>query len=417
MKIKSIPFFYHLLICLLVYVQLAFPKLVAFSVLFLFIVLFIGIRKNQFEFKLNKISIFLAVFYFCYLIGVFFTDNDDLAKHYIESKVSFILFPLLFNYKPKFKFEYSYLFLVSIFSVFQVSVVGLISAMNIYSQTHILLPSFTSTSISPLHHPTYFAVFILFSIFTAWYGYIKKWKYFSIIWIIPITVYFFGFYILCQSLAALLFLFLTFFAIFIIIFGRKFGKLKTLIAIVLFPIILFFSLSRIPVFRVEFNSTKASLKTFIHSPRKFIIDKQGYKTGNEDRLILWVASSQLIFKHPLGVGTGNVDDFMRNELMNLRQGNLALKNFNSHNQFLQTGVEIGIFGLLILLIFIFGTLYFAIKNKNWILILLIASLIFNSLFESMLQRQSGIIFYSFWICFLLSINELFLPSRKEYSEV
>ena len=412
MKVKSVQFFYHFALFLVGYIQIAFPKFAALSIVLFGLIVVIGRVKGFLIFELNKITLFLFLFYLCYLFGVFFTDNEILAKHYVESKLSFLFFPLFFSFKPKFKVEFSYLFLISIFSVFQVTIFGLFSAMKIYSVTHIFLPSFTSTSISPLHHPSYFAFFILFSIFTMWIGFFKKWKYFTLNWIIPLSIYFLVFYILCQSLAALLFICLTLFVIFIIWFKMKFGKIKTLITILLFPLILFFLLTKTPVFKVEFNSTKDSFTAFVNSPRKFIKDKQGYKTGNEDRLILWTASSHLIWKHPFGVGTGNVDDYLRNELMNLRQGNLALKNFNSHNQFLQTGVEIGFFGLAILLIFEISVLVFAIKNKNWILLLVISSLIFNSLFESMLQRQSGIIFYSFWICIIIAANDLIVKSKN-----
>jgi hypothetical protein len=45
-------------------------------------------------------------------------------------------------------------------------------------------------------------------------------------------------------------------------------------------------------------------------------------------------------------------------------------------------------------------LYIARKHLNWLLLLLIANLMFNMLFESMLQRQSGIMFYTMGICLL-----------------
>jgi hypothetical protein len=41
------------------------------------------------------------------------------------------------------------------------------------------------------------------------------------------------------------------------------------------------------------------------------------------------------------------------------------------------------------------------NSKNWMLLILSASLAFNGLFESMLQRQSGIVFYSFWSVLLV----------------
>jgi Ca2+/Na+ antiporter len=72
---------------------------------------------------------------------------------------------------------------------------------------------------------------------------------------------------------------------------------------------------------------------------------------------------------------------------------------------LQTGLEIGIFGLLALLApFVFALRYFK-RSNNWLLLLVVGSLLFNMLFESMLQRQSGIVFYTIATCFLVLYAE------------
>ena len=83
---------------------------------------------------------------------------------------------------------------------------------------------------------------------------------------------------------------------------------------------------------------------------------------------------------------------------------------NPHNQFFQTTIEIGIFGILILLSIIGYGFYTAFKENDYLLMLIVGSLFFNSLFESMLQRHSGIVIYTFWIC-LLSI--LYLNKEKD----
>ena len=115
---------------------------------------------------------------------------------------------------------------------------------------------------------------------------------------------------------------------------------------------------------------------------------------------MWAASCQVFVEHPFGVGTGNVDDFLSDKLNEIGQPHMAAKKLNPHNQFLQTAVEVGVFGLaLLIFLAIYGT-YVSIQTKNWLLLFVIISLAFNCLFESMLQRQSGIVFYTFWICLL-----------------
>jgi hypothetical protein len=115
-------------------------------------------------------------------------------------------------------------------------------------------------------------------------------------------------------------------------------------------------------------------------------------------------------QHPFGVGTGNVDDHLSYRLTLYGQTEMAKKDgengiqYNPHNQFLQTAVEIGVIGLLLLVTLFGSTLRFAWRHRNYALLIMTAALVFNSLFESMLQRQSGIVFFSFWICLLIVVS-------------
>ena len=112
----------------------------------------------------------------------------------------------------------------------------------------------------------------------------------------------------------------------------------------------------------------------------------------------------MLSKYPFGIGTGNVDEVLTYHLTEMDQRELAKQELNPHNQYLQTGIEIGWFGIFILLmITVYGTLK-AIQNRNWLLVLILCNLSFNMLFEFMLQRQSGIVFYTFVILILANIQ-------------
>jgi hypothetical protein len=78
---------------------------------------------------------------------------------------------------------------------------------------------------------------------------------------------------------------------------------------------------------------------------------------------------------------------------------------------LQTTLEIGFIGLILLLTYIISLLKLAWIHKNAFLAIIVGGLFFNALFESVLQRQSGIVFFSFML-------SLFAISIKHYkSEV
>jgi O-antigen ligase len=115
----------------------------------------------------------------------------------------------------------------------------------------------------------------------------------------------------------------------------------------------------------------------------------------------------------LGVGTANVDDYLYAKLTKLKQYKLAKKYYNPHNQYLQSGIEIGVFGLAVLLLLLFKAANLAWKQRNYLSLFVVLNLAFNMLFESMLQRQSGIIFYTFWMCVLVVFGTHFTSTKKE----
>jgi O-antigen ligase len=156
--------------------------------------------------------------------------------------------------------------------------------------------------------------------------------------------------------------------------------------------------------KIEIDSVFSALKTYISNPKKILSKKESEITGNDSRLIMWTVTSEEIAKHPFGVGTGDVDYYLNKRLQSYNLKEFATRNYNPHNQFLQITLEIGVFSLITFLLFFYFTMQFAIQNKNWILLILIINLFFNSLFESMLQRQSGIVFYVFFIVVLIASN-------------
>ena len=214
---------------------------------------------------------------------------------------------------------------------------------------------------------------------------------------------------LCLSFAGLIFVSFTLF-VFVLIkiyshFNIKFFLVTIVLILIIISSFILWNVKTRTKNTSEIVHTIESITDYVKSPKKYILKYTGYKTGNEERLIMWTATTLEVFQHPFGVGTGNVDEHLIKRLKLLCQYNMIKKDYNPHNQFLQTGLEIGIFGLLILLFIIFYGLKKAYQTKNWILFILLLNLFFNSLFESMLQRQSGIVFYTFWICLLTVYSE------------
>ncbi|MDR1006336.1 MAG: hypothetical protein LBL74_05685 [Bacteroidales bacterium] len=84
--------------------------------------------------------------------------------------------------------------------------------------------------------------------------------------------------------------------------------------------------------------------------------------------------------------------------MILLQHQLQGKNYlNAHNQFLQTGIAIGIFGMLVLIwVYLILVIRFLNRKQWWLISILIISTI-SMMFEAMLERQQGIFYFVFMI--------------------
>lgn len=399
---KDFSFYYLVGICLLIFVELVFPKMIVLPILFMVIALIVGGIKRELQFQFHLPLLLLALLYLAYLFGSYFTFRPDLASKYIEYKLSFLLFPILFSWVPKKKYSIQIIPVVLTVSILLISFVGITGSINCFTFPKRSLACFFSSYFSSIHHPSYYSMFILLSGFFNWFAWRNRWNYFNLKWLVPITIYYLFIYFLCLSLAGLLFLMLFGGVLLARFIYRKYGKKLFFLSLLVIPTLFILSLRSIPKYQLEINSTIRAVKVFINNPQTVFVQRTHKTTGNEARLMMWVVSYETIKNYPLGVGTGNLEDYLHKGLLQHGQGRLAQKNYNPHNQFLQTGAEIGLIGLLILVLFLFFTIQHALRSKNYFLLVLCAVLIFNSFFESVLQRQSGIVFFSLVICFMVS---------------
>ena len=86
-------------------------------------------------------------------------------------------------------------------------------------------------------------------------------------------------------------------------------------------------------------------------------------------------------------------------------------NFNSHNQYLTTFIALGVIGFAILILSVIIMYYEAILFKNPYLFCFVVIVSFFMLTESILERQVGVMFFSFF-SILLSYNYMKLNNEK-----
>jgi O-antigen ligase len=112
------------------------------------------------------------------------------------------------------------------------------------------------------------------------------------------------------------------------------------------------------------------------------------------RFITWNASWNLLRDNLFGTGTGDTQPSLNILYEQEGEHYAADRQLNAHNQFLQTGAEIGWLGLVALLITLIATWMIGRNEPTAQVFVLLCAL--NFLFESFLEVQAGIVFYSFW---------------------
>lgn len=130
--------------------------------------------------------------------------------------------------------------------------------------------------------------------------------------------------------------------------------------------------------------------------------------GTSVRLLFWYIGLEQLSEHQRWLIGLNPAD--RRDVINERFYEVGLnpwfENYNLHNQFIQILVELGIIGLLIYLLIHLFLFREAIKSKNWLLVTFLSAFVIFQITESVLERNKGIVFVIFFLLFLQQLNQL-----------
>lgn len=129
-------------------------------------------------------------------------------------------------------------------------------------------------------------------------------------------------------------------------------------------------------------------------------------TGFEFRLLLWRFTYEIVQENNaflLGVGTADSQDYLVKKYLSmdmyagdLSKGDHGYLAYNCHNQFLQTFLQSGIVGLLILCFWCYTFLAECLKAKNLVATVSAVIILLFFFTESVLERQYGMILCSFF---------------------
>lgn len=366
---------------------------------FILVVLTEAIFFRGLKFVFNWGLILFIGLYLIYLLGMFGSDHPDIGWKLLEYKMSFFIFPILFLF-PKKSADYTIYLRGLIWGCL------LLSGRFVF-ESYLADSSFYLYDVSRQQlglHPTYVAIYYSTAILFLVYS--KQRGYWNLPWLlIAALIGLFSLFIFAAgSFAGILFLGILVAAGIGYLIKRYLNLWSFLIYLISVPFLIYASLTFIKSLAYDLE-VLGQVKDELAEGKKSFLEKNKTQTsGTRERIMLWYISSEIISENPFGVGTGDIDYFLQAKCEKYDLKLLKDQNLNPHNQYLQIGIDLGVAGMIYLLGILIWLFIQGIRSSNWMLSLTVLSLGFNALFESVLQRQSGIVFYTLILTLLLLVT-------------
>ncbi len=353
-----------------------------------FIQKFQRIKENQYR----RYILSFSIIYFIYLVGIFYSNNQYQALSNVQTKLSLLVFPLLFSTIDEgiLKNQKVKIFFYFILGCFVTTIVLLVHSFYKYLESS-SLDEFFYGNLSWYHHASYIAMFLVFAIgvlFYKFYNPVQKSNKKHLVINILLIIYFSFFVLLLSSKAGIISLLIIFLShIVYLIFRKKY--VRSISMLIIYALTLWGSSTYLTVTSSRLSKAQQAISSND-------LDKNSTESTTE-RLLIWQSAVSVIKENILaGVGTGDTNDALLKTYKTNQYSGALESRLNAHNQYLQTFIAIGIIGFLVLMGMLFIPLYTAFKKRDILYLLLLLLICFNLLFESMFERQAGVVFYAFF---------------------
>lgn len=362
----------------------------------------------------NKFSLATLFIFMLFALGLLYTSNMREGLRDVEHKASLFVVPLiLFTSRLPGPAMVQKVLISFVAACLVVSSIALALAGARYlhdgDASHLFYHQLSSTVGM---HAIYLSCYLVFSFFILLYlsfHHRHKLRPAYLTGILILELYIIALLLLLSSktLLAVLLVLLTLYLI--LYFGRHKSKTQGLWVAAAFNTLLIALIVAIPYTRERFEDAIFSNLS--------VLQQDSFKyntefTGLSLRLVLW-KFAYLVNKQEnselFGVGTGDSND----ELLKVYKsynlylgdpsipGDIGYGSYNTHNQFVETYLKLGLFGFIYLAAFFVALLRSAIRTRHLLLLTWLIIFISFSFTESTLQVNKGIIYFAFFIPFLL----------------
>lgn len=343
----------------------------------------------------------LAFYYLLHIGWVYFSSNKEAAYFALEVKFSLLLFPLVWLFLPDSDLRQR--LNVSLALVWGCIAFVLISVVR---STYLYALSgdagvFYYSRLAWFFHPTYLATYEAFALVVLGRLHVKGLHTLGRPWLHHVAAgLLIAHAVLLASKAGYLCVLLAL-AMVAVLQWRKGHSMKSLVYLASGIALFAATWALAPSDQNRLGEVVRSGEVIGEAFEKEGIQAEHVVSSSGGRLAAWKSAWILMKRHPLGVGTGDVTDALKEVYREQNYGYNYRLAMNAHNQFLQAGVAFGWLGLLSLLsIFALG-INLALKRRDFVFMSFLLLLFLNMLFESFLEVQSGVVFVAFFYCFFV----------------
>ena len=355
-------------------------------------------RENNIFFSLY------LLFFLLNFIALFYSHNKTIAFSRMEYYLWFFIAPPLFlvldSQKMTRKRIENLLFTFLISMAF-IILLNYAVSYKFFLETHSSYHFFYA-SLSHFMHPSYQALYACIALLFSFY-FITKRRCMVLFILFSLVLLLYVFMLQSKSGIFAAILFLVFAGLYVM--NRK--KIRYIFSVVFVVVFL-----AIPVFLVKNIHTKINrVDNFIESLKK-ARENENY---TDTRVLIWKNAWEVAVENlPFGTGIGDVHDALNRTYEANGFPALHERNYNAHNQYLETLIGSGILGLLSLLsLFIFPFIY-GVKNRDILLSVFVLIVLFFLLFESMLERKAGGDFIALFLALLFYMSKLEIDVERKY---
>tara|TARA_R110000823_G_scaffold315705_1_gene451021 strand:- start:58082 stop:59335 length:1254 start_codon:yes stop_codon:yes gene_type:complete len=365
--------------------------------------LIVFLQTKQFKKSLFIKLLPLILFFILSLLSIFYSEDKGYAIDLVVRLLPFLIFPFVFSILSVSKKQLvvvlkSFILWMTLVCLYSHSMV----LYKLFENNDILFNlfnnhySYMSLANDTIGlHTTYYAYYVLIAIVFLVYFLFqeKRTLYRSLYFLLLLYLSFFIFHLSTRTPIAVLFLFFNFSILYYFFKQKKTGKGIALL-------LLLYIVTSITVYNVR--TTRYRFQQLFG----FTYYNGLHQDDGENKLIQWEAAIHANKNIVFGNGIGDADASIFKSYIDFSKKTFAEREYNAHNQFIQTYVSLGLVGVvLLLLIFLFYCRAFY-KQSFFIgyTIMVLTFFLFQT--ESYLVRHNGIVMFVFLICIFINYSSL-----------